>query len=53
MPWTLEQIMKKFSKFRKNSIDLYSSLKSIYLKMRENKIKNSDDNQEDWGNLDN
>ena len=37
----------------KNSLDLYSSLKSIYLQDRENKIKNSTDNQEDWGNLDN
>ena len=32
-------------------IDLYSSLKSIYLQDRENKIKNSIDDQDDWGNL--
>ena len=32
---------------------LYSSFKSIYLQDRENKIKNSDDGQDDWGNLDN
>ena len=44
---------KNFQSLEKNSIDLYSSLKSIYLQDRENKIKNSDDNQEDWGNLDN
>jgi len=37
----------------KNSIDLYSSLKSIYLQDRENKIKNSINDQDDWGNLDN
>jgi len=37
----------------KNSIDLYSSLKSIYLQNRENKIQNSTDKEDDWGNLDN
>ena len=37
----------------KNSIDLYSSLKSIYLQDRENKIKNSVENKDEWGNLDN
>jgi phospholipid-binding lipoprotein MlaA len=36
-----------------NSLDYYSSLKSIYLQNRENKIKNSIDDQDDWGNLDN
>ena len=42
-----------FESLEKNSIDLYSSLKSIYLQDRENKIKNSTDTQDDWGNLDN
>ena len=42
-----------FQSLEKNSIDLYSSLKSIYLQDRENKIKNSTDDQDDWGNLDN
>jgi len=43
-----------FESLEKNSIDLYSSFKSIYLQDRENKIKNSKNNdQEDWGNLDN
>ena len=42
-----------FESLEKNSIDLYSSLKSIYLQDRENKIKNSIDDQDDWGNLDN
>ena len=43
-----------FESLEKNSIDLYSSLKSIYLQDRENKIKNSNQKQEDgWENLDN
>ena len=45
--------MTNFKSLEENSIDLYSSLKSIYLQDRENKINNSDDNQDDWGNLDN
>ena len=44
---------KNFESLEKNSIDLYSSLKSIYLQDRENKIKNSTEEQDDWGNLDN
>ena len=45
---------KNLENLEKNSIDLYSSLKSIYLQDRENKIKNSaKDQQDDWGNLDN
>ena len=36
-----------------NAIDLYASFKSLYLQNRENKIKNSTDNEDDWGNLDN
>ena len=36
----------------KNSIDLYASFKSLYLQDRENKINNSTDNEDDWGNLD-
>ena len=42
-----------FESLQKNSIDLYSSLKSVYLQDRDNKIKNSTDGQDDWGNLDN
>ena len=42
-----------FDSIEKNSLDLYSSLKSIYLQDRENKINNSNDDQADWGNLDN
>ena len=42
-----------FESLEKNSIDLYSSFKSIYLQDRENKIRNSIEDQDDWGNLDN
>ncbi len=42
-----------FTSLEKNSIDLYSSFKSIYLQDRENKINNSISNEADWGNLDN
>ena len=42
-----------FKSLEKNSIDLYSSLKSIYLQSRENKVKNSVEDQDEWGNLDN
>ena len=41
------------SNLEKNSIDLYSSLKSIYLQDRENKIKNSISRKDDWESLDN
>ena len=44
---------KNIESLEKNSIDLYSSLKSIYLQDRENKINNSTGEQDDWGNLDN
>ena len=42
-----------FSSLEENSLDFYSSLKSVYLQDRENKIINSNDSQDDWGNLDN
>ena len=45
--------LKSFETLEKNSIDLYSTYKSIYLQDRENKIKNSNNDNEDWGNLDN
>jgi len=44
---------KNFENLEKNSIDLYSALKSIYLQDRQNKIKNSVEDQDEWGNLDN
>ena len=37
---------RNFESLEKNSIDLYSSLKSIYLQDRENKIKNSSDDSD-------
>ena len=40
--------MTNFDSLEKNSIDLYSSLKSIYLQDRERKIKNSDSDESDW-----
>ena len=45
--------LTNFDSLEKNSIDLYSSFKSIYLQDRENKIKNSDATQDDWGSLNN
>ena len=44
---------KNFDNLEKNSIDLYSSFKSLYLQNRENKINNSSESEDDWGNLDN
>ena len=45
--------IRNFESLEKNSIDLYSSLKSIYLQDRENKIRNSIEDEDEWGNLDN
>ena len=42
-----------FDSLEKNSIDLYASFKSLYLQNRENKIKNSNEVEDEWGNLDN
>ena len=42
---------KNFQSLEKNSLDLYSSLKSIYLQDRENKIKNSIEDQDEWGDI--
>ena len=42
---------KNFESLEKNSIDLYSSIKSIYLQDRENKVRNSIEDQDDWGSL--
>ena len=43
---------QNFESLEKNSIDLYSSLKSVYLQDRENKIRNSIDGEDEWGSLD-
>ena len=45
--------ISNFDSLEKNSLDLYSSFKSIYLQDRSNKIKNSSDDQDDWSNLEN
>ena len=45
--------LTSFESMEKNSIDLYSAYKSFYLQDRENKVKNSKDNTDDWDNLDN
>ena len=45
--------LTNFESLEKNSLDLYSSVKSVYLQDRENKVKNSNETQDDWGNLDN
>ncbi len=45
--------IRNFESLERNSIDLYSSMKSIYLQDRENKIKNSIEEEDEWGNLDN
>ena len=42
-----------FESLEENSIDLYASFKSLYLQSRENKINNSTESEDDWGNLDN
>ena len=44
---------KNLEILEKNSLDLYSSFKSVYLQDRENKIKNSIEDEDDWGNLNN
>ena len=43
---------KNFESLEKNTLDLYSSMKSIYLQDRENKIKNSIEDDNEWGSLD-
>ncbi len=45
--------IKNFESLEKNSIDLYSSYKSIYMQDRENKISNSANEKDEWGSLDN
>ena len=44
---------RNFESLEKNSIDLYSSMKSIYLQDRENKVRNSIEDEDEWGNLEN
>ena len=42
-----------FDSLEKNSVDLYAAFKSLYLQNRKNKINNSSEAEDDWGNLDN
>ena len=44
---------KNLESLEKNSLDFYTSVKSIYLQDRENKIRNSTESEDEWGNLDN
>ena len=44
---------ENFESLEENAIDLYASFKSLYLQSRENKINNSVESENDWGNLDN
>ena len=43
---------RNFESLEKNSLDLYSSFKSVYLQSRENKIRNSIEDEDEWGSLD-
>jgi len=44
---------KNFKSLEKNSVDLYSAQKSLYLQNQKRKINNSNSSEdEDWGNLD-
>ena len=43
--------MTNLESLEKNSLDLYSSFKSIYLQDRENKINNSNNSDDDWGSV--
>ena len=46
--------VKNFESLEKNSLDMYSSMKSIYLQDRERKISNSkESSDDDWSTLDN
>ena len=44
--------MNNFESLEKNSIDFYAATKSLYLQNRQNKINNSSESEDDWGNLD-
>jgi phospholipid-binding lipoprotein MlaA len=42
-----------FDSLEKNSLDMYSAMKSVYLQDRDKKIRNSSEiDDEEWGNLD-
>ena len=43
--------LKNFESLEKNSIDLYSTVRSLYLQKRENLISNSSGSEEEWKNF--
>ena len=49
--------MEAFDNLEKNSLDLYASVRSLYLQDRQRKIQNSDEitetmNDDDWEEID-
>ena len=44
---------KNFESLEKNSLDLYSSLKAFICKIEKIKLRNSIEDEDEWGNLDN
>ena len=45
------QNLKNFESLEKNSIDLYSAVRSLYLQKRENLISNSSPSEDEWKNF--
>jgi len=45
------QNLKNFESLEKNSIDLYSSVRSLYIQKRENLISNSSGSEDEWKNF--
>ena len=43
--------LKNFETLEKNSIDLYSTVRSLYLQRRENLISNSNSSEDEWKNF--
>jgi phospholipid-binding lipoprotein MlaA len=43
--------LKNFESLEKNSVDLYSTVRSLYLQKRENLISNSSGSEDDWKNF--
>jgi phospholipid-binding lipoprotein MlaA len=43
--------LKNFETLEKNSVDLYSTVRSLYLQKRENLISNSNSSRDEWKNF--
>ena len=43
--------LKNFESLEKNSVDLYSTVRSLYLQKRENLISNSSGSEDEWKNF--